>query len=214
MDALRVSSTDIDAYRRFRSDEGADLGDLLAQLRRETPPTEAMAAGTAFHAALETADPGAEFAQMEAHGFTFDLALDGEIDLPAIREMKETRDILIGSCLVTLVGKVDAIHGHTVYDHKLTSRYDPERFLNSMQWRVYLDVFGANTFVWNIFEARETGPKHRTIHALHRLTMHRYPGMDRDIAHELSLFIDLARTHLPERVKPREPLAFELLGQG
>lgn len=209
MDALRVSATDIDSYRRFRANEDAELADLLAHLRKETPPTEAMLAGTAFHAALEIAEPGAEFPQMEANGFLFDITVDAEIDLPQIREMKATRDYLIGDCLVTLVGKVDAIQGHTVFDHKLTGRYDAERFLGSYQWRVYLEVFGANTFVWNVFEAKETGPKHRTIHALHRLTAHRYPGMDRDVTRELSLFVDLARLHLPERMKPRKPLDFE-----
>src|SRR5690606_16073056 len=129
--SLRVSATDIDALRRYRADEEADLADLLAQLRRQSPPTEAMEAGTALHAALEASEPG-EHRELAANGFTFDLDVSGTLDLPVIREMKATRDYLIGGVLVTLVGKVDAAHGRRIDDHKFTSRFDAERFLGSM----------------------------------------------------------------------------------
>lgn len=214
MDAIRLSASDLDAYRRFRANEDAELADLIAHLRRETPPSEAMEAGTALHAALEIADPGAEFERMEANGYTFDMQIEGEIDMPAIRERKETREFMIGRTLATLVGKVDAIHGQRIEDHKFTGRFDPERFMASMQWRVYLTIFGANEFRWNIFEGREIAPKHYVISAFHQLRMHRYPGMERDVEHEVAQFIEFARCHLPERLTPREPLSFEYLGVG
>jgi hypothetical protein len=151
---------------------------------------------------------------MEANGFTFDMQVEAEIDLPTIREMKATRDYLVNQTLVTLVGKVDAIHGRTVTDHKFTGRYDPERFMGSIQWRVYLTVFDANEFVWNVFEGSEKEPRSYVIRHLHRLTMHRYPGMERDVLHEIGLFLEFARGHLPERFTPREPLAHEYLAAG
>ena len=40
MDCLRVSASDLDAFRYFMNNEEAELSDLLAQLRRETPPTQ------------------------------------------------------------------------------------------------------------------------------------------------------------------------------
>lgn len=198
MEALRVSATDIDAYRRFRGDEEADLADLLAQLRRESVPTPAMEAGTAFHAALESAAPG-EHRQLSANGFTFDLDVVGTLDLPPIREMKATRDYAFAGCLVTLVGKVDAAFGRRIDDHKFTGTFDAERFLGSYQWRIYLEVFGADQFRWNVFEGREGEPRRYVIHAMHPLTMHRYPGMAEDVARELGLFVEFARAHLPER---------------
>lgn len=200
MEKLRVSATDIDALRRFRDDEGADLADLLAQLRRESPPTPAMMAGTALHKALEFA-PDGEFEMLEADGYTFTFAASAEVDIPAIREIKATREYLIDGCAVTLVGKVDAVHGRRVDDHKFTSRYDAERFLNSYQWRIYLEVFEADEFRWNVFEGRETGEKQYTINSVHPLTMHRYPGMAEDVERELRAFVDLARRHLPEKIE-------------
>ena len=52
---MRMSATDLDAFRYWRDNEDADLGALVSQLRRELPPTEPMLAGTAFHKALELA---------------------------------------------------------------------------------------------------------------------------------------------------------------
>ena len=198
MDTLRVSATDIDAFRRYRDDEEADLILLLLQLRRESEPTEAMIAGTALHKALETVSFG-EFVGLEADGYTFSFETDAEIALPTIREVKATKSYEIGNCLVTLVGKVDAIHGKRVDDHKFTSRYDAERFLDSYQWRVYLDVFGADEFRWNVFEGRESAPRNYLITAIHPLIMHRYPGMEDDVRRELAEYVGFARRFLPER---------------
>lgn len=198
MDLIRVSATDIDALRYFRADDEADLADLLAQLRRESAPTDSMLAGTALHKALETAADG-EVKGFEIDGYRFSIDADAELDLPTIREMKATKEFIIGDCVVTLVGKVDAIHGRRVDDHKFTTRYDPERFLSSYQWRIYLDIFDADEFRWNIFEGRESAPKNYIISAFHPLRMHRYPGMARDIEREVTAFVRFARVHLPER---------------
>jgi hypothetical protein len=200
--ALRTSASDLDALRYYLANEDADLEKLVAQLRRELPPSEAMMAGTALHTILEHAWYG-DLTTAEADGFRFDFDVDGEVDLPAIREMKETREYLIDGVRVTLVGKVDAVHGRRVDDHKFTMRFDPERFMGSLQWRVYLEVFGADEFRWNVFEAREVGgpgSRHFCIHSLHQLTMHRYPGIGRDVEAALRQFLDFARQHLPERI--------------
>lgn len=202
MDTLRVSASDIDALRYFLADDDAELADLLAQLRRETPPTEAMTVGTALHAALEICQPGSH-GELSANGYTFEFRADCEIDLPEIRECKATQDYQIDGCLVTLVGKVDAIHGLRVDDHKFTSRYDAERFLNSYQWRVYLDIFGADEFRWNVFEGRQdtSDPQRYVIYNVHQLTTHRYPGMEEDVRRAVRTFLGFARQHLPERIK-------------
>jgi hypothetical protein len=203
METLRVSATDIDALRFYLyppiPEMEIELDELLRRLRRQEPPTPAMLAGTALHKALENAAAG-EFAGLAADGYTFSFDTDVELDLPAIREMKATREYRIDNCAMTLVGKVDGIHGRRVDDHKLTERFDAEKYLDSYQWRIYLDVFGADEFRWNIFEARESAPQNYLIKAVHPLKMHRYPGMTSDVERQLRSFLDFARTHLPERV--------------
>jgi hypothetical protein len=209
---MRLSATEIDSLRYYLANEDGDLDALIAQLRRQTPPTEAMMAGAALHAALEVAQPG-EYRVLQANGFAFEMP-DAEIDLPAFREIKATRDYFLGDVCVTLVGKVDAVHGRRVDDHKFTSRFDPDRFLNSYQWRVYLEIFEADEFRWNVFEGTESQPRHYFIRHVHPLRMYRYPGMIDDVEREVGKFIDFAREHLPERLTPREPEAWEYLAVG
>lgn len=195
---LRVSTTEIDLLRRFYDEEDADLADLVRQLRRLMPSTEAMEAGSALHKALETAEPG-DHKGFEQDGFTFSFETDVAIQLPAIREMKATATYEIEDTTVTLVGKVDAIHGRKVYDHKFTARFDADRYLDSYQWRIYLELFGADAFQWNIFVAIESAPRNYLIRDFHNLTMHRYPGMREDVERALADFVRFARFHLPER---------------
>lgn len=213
---LRTSATDLDALRRFLADDDPSpdaLPALLAQLRRELPPTESMRAGTALHALLETAKDG-DVVGLTDGEFTFSFEGDMEVSLPPIREMKETRLYLIDGVRVTLVGKVDAIHGRRVIDHKFTTHYDAERFLGSMQWRCYLEVFGADEFQWNVFEGRESAPKNYIIRALHELVTHRYPGMGTCVEDALRQFLAFARVHLPEKLVPWEPEPHEFLAAG
>jgi len=198
MPSIRVSATDIDAFRYFMADEEADLPALLARLRREEPPSESMLAGTALHKALENSADGS-LDEIESDGYHFVFAFEDELDLPAIRELKATSEYRIGDAVVTLVGKVDAVHGRRIDDHKFTSRYDAERFLGSYQWRVYLELFEADEFRWNVFEGRETDAKRYTISNFHKLTMRRYPGMRDDIIRELEAYVAFARVHMPER---------------
>jgi hypothetical protein len=203
MDTLRVSTTDLDKYRAFRGDEDADLATFLAELREPFRQTPSMAAGTALHAFLELADAveTAEITLTSGHTFVFDC--DATVDLPPIREMKQTGEYLVGGCLLTLVAKVDAVHGKRIDDHKFTGNYDAERFLSSYQWRAYLDVFGADQFRWNVFEGYEApeGSKRYRITNVHQLSAHRYPTMREDVERELELFVDFARRCLPERFK-------------
>lgn len=201
MQTIRISASDIDALRYYLAHEDASLDDLLASLRHEAAPTEAMLVGTALHAALEHCALG-DHPELSANGYTFEFRCDDEIDVPEIRELKATRDYDVAGCLVTLVGKVDGLHGRRVDDHKFTSRYDAERFMGSFQWRVYLDIFDADEFRWNVFEGRAdpADPKRYIVHSIHKLRMHRYPGMRSDLIAELRKFIDFARVHLPERI--------------
>jgi hypothetical protein len=211
---LRVSASDIDALRYYLAHDDADLSALIAQLRKETPQTPSMAAGTALHAALETCSDG-EFTELSANGYTFELACSGEIDLPTIREVKATKDYFINDCSVTLVGKVDAIHGRRVDDHKFTSRFDAERFLSSYQWKIYLDIFGADEFRWNIFEGRQDSqnPQNYAIYGFHKLTVHRYPDMTWDVVRALGQFVDFAREYLPERFETSLPSHNAMMAQ-
>lgn len=196
---MRVSVTELDSFRRYLADEEADLEQLLRQLRKQEPPSEPMLAGIALHKALELSQP-CEVLALEQDGFRFEFDSNIELALTEIREIKAEKVYLVDGYPVTVVGKIDHMHGRRVDDHKSTGRFDAERFLESYQWRYYLDIFGADTFQWNVFEmAEQTEPRLYKVFAFHQLRQYRYGSMHDDCLRLVRAFLDFARSHLPER---------------
>lgn len=189
---FRVS--ECESFRQWRADEEAELSDLLARLRGEIPPSDAMLAGTAFHRALELATVG-EAAELEANGYRFTLDCDACLALPDVRELRASK--AYGP--ITITGCVDVIHGLRIEDHKTTGRFDPDRYLDGYQWRFYLDIFGAKVFRWNVFEIREKAPRVYSVFAAHQLEQHAYQRMHDDCARLASDLHQFALTHMPER---------------
>lgn len=200
MMTFRVS--EVESFRQWRQDEDAELETLLARLRGQTEPSAAMLAGTAFHKALETAPTGLEVTEISANDYTFTFAGNFTVELPAIREVRASKTWLVDGEPVCISGQLDAIHGKRVEDHKTTGRFDPERYLTGYQWRLYLTIFGADAFRWNVFEITETDePGHWQVFAQHRLEQCRYPGMEADCERLVTDLARFARNYMPERVK-------------
>ena len=202
---MRVSATNIDSYRFYRQDEEGitSLEKLIAQLRREEPPSEKMLVGSALHKALELAEEG-EHKFLSQDGYSFEFSTDATIDLPCIREIKATEKWMVDGAPITLVGVADCVSGWRIDDHKTTSSsFDAEKYLNSFQWRIYLELFGIDVFRWNVFEMRQdrNNWKHYHIRDVHRLQAYRYPGMRQDIEDELKMFVDFASTYLPDHFR-------------
>lgn len=189
---FRVS--EVESFRQFRDDEEAELSDFLARMRNEVPPSQAMLAGTAFHDVLEHAQVG-ELAAAEAQGFKFIIEVDTELALAPIRELRSSKQY--GG--LTVSGKLDALIGLRVEDHKTTGRFDPDRYLAGYQWRYYLSIFGAQVFRWNVFEMREIEPMTYLVHKFHTLEQCRYPAMESDCEQLAADLEQFARLHMPER---------------
>ena len=193
----RVSN--VEAHRQwlnwkplFDGQEEPTLEDHIRFLTVDEP-TEQMMAGTAFHKALEIAQDG-DYEVLEANGYKFHLP-DAELSLPVIRELRGYGQY--GP--ITVTGQVDGIEGAVICDHKTTSRFDPERYLDGCSWRFYLEMFGADVFVWNIFEIKELDPKVYQVKAPQIMRAYRYPGMAADCERHASAFYDFARSvNLPD----------------
>lgn len=175
----------------FDGQEEPTVEDLVRFITVDEP-SEAMKAGTAFHAALELAQNGAHDA-FEVNGYRFILP-DAELSLPPIREMRAYGEY--GGLTVT--GQVDAVEGRSVTDHKTTGRFDPERYLNGCQWKFYLDLFEADEFRWNIFEIKEVEPLVYRVSAPHVLKAYRYPEMHQHCAELAADYLSFAREHMPQ----------------
>lgn len=193
---MRVSVSDIECYRRYRDNEGVTLEECLAQLRRESPRTRAMEAGSALHKLLENANYGDEFLYAEQDGFNFYFGCDADLQVPEVRELKGEVEIETPSGLVTLVGVVDAVD-REISDYKLTGRFDGERFADSYQWRCYLMMFKADRFVYKVFVGQEnTAGDEWNIREYHELPVYRYPGMEQDVYREVAEYAAFAQKYL------------------
>jgi hypothetical protein len=200
---MRVSVTELDAYRKYRDSEDVTRDELVERLLYRYPPTPRMLAGRRFHAGLEFAQAGiVEDFQDEGYLFTFAPEFDATLELPPVRELKASRVYLIDGKPVELVGVVDAIDGLRVDDHKFSVGFTPETFLRGYQWRCYLDIFAARWFRWNVFVGKEAGDRHYQITALHRLEAYRYPGLHEDVVRNLTDLARFVRQHVPQRARP------------
>lgn len=194
---IRISVTDLESYRYWRSSEDSTLEDLIARLMKRDPPTPQMEAGRAFARLFEQAEDGAyDAADMDGWRFRFDL--DAHIELPPVRELKAESLFNTPSGPVTLVGKVDSLDGLTVHDQKLSERFEAERYVDSLQWRSYLVMFGAREFVYDVFLGRYDG-MHVTVYDYHALHFHAYPNMKRDVERAVNELAEVIAKYLPER---------------
>ena len=185
---IRLSVTDLDQYLYWLSmeDEGPEW--LINRLTT-FEPSPAMAAGSAFHDAMERLTNSVSL--LVHDGYKFNIVCDAEMSLPSQRELKIEREILPG---IVLVGKIDALDGNRIIDYKLTERLDAERYFDSMQWRAYLTLFETNEFEYSIFEGSPDRGRELdyTIHAHHSLKFYSYNGMADDVkdcARQLAAFI-------------------------
>ncbi|HEX5464428.1 MAG TPA: hypothetical protein VFW88_06900 [Burkholderiales bacterium] len=185
----RVSN--IETFRRWRQDEDQGVEDLIARLTT-FEPNEAMLAGTAFHKALELAQPGS-YDRLTANGYTFILP-DAELALPEIRELRASAEY--GPLTVT--GKFDAMHGKRIEDHKTTAQFKPDGYFEGCQWRFYLDIFGADVFRWNVFVIRPVADKTYEVDTPQILEQCRYPGLHDDCERLAADFYDFAARYMPD----------------
>lgn len=195
MKAWRVSN--VEAFRQFELDEEAEPGQFIGELLHGFEPSAAMVAGTAFHKALEDAPTGLCVSALEALGHTFTFRGDFEVRLPVIRELRASKAYVVDGKPIVISGQVDGIEGLRIDDHKTTSRFDPDRYLTGYQWRLYLDIFGASVFRWNVFEINELDfPGLYEVRDQHTLEQYRYPALGADCQALVERFARFVREHV------------------
>lgn len=167
-------------------------------LDKDRSANEKMRAGTALHSFLEQGSEG-EYPQGRVGDYIFVFDCDCQIAIPKMREVRAYRKY--GDLTVT--GKTDALDGKRISDYKLIidHQVEGEQYMDSYQWRYYLDLFGADIFDYVIFEAHEEPSndecRYIRIHEVHKITQYRYPELHRDCANLAAEFLAAAE-HSPE----------------
>ena len=95
-----------------------------------------------------------------------------------------------GFGLVKLGMRVDVLRGATVRDIKVTHRKpDLQDYIDSLQWKVYLEALQANRFVYDLFEVKDL-KRGREIIPYEPLECYPYPGMRADIEEAILAVLD------------------------
>lgn len=172
--SMTATVSRLDSFRYWRGNEDATTEDWLKDL--SAPPNHRMDVGAAFQTVLENLSVGGEFANCVADGISFNFKCDAAI--PQLTPVYGQKDY--GPVLVR--GKAGIVDGKRVEVFKTTKRFEAEKRQDDYQWRLYLDLFDADEFVWNIFVIAPNNPDETNYDVMdyHRLTAHRYPGLHDD----------------------------------
>lgn len=180
---MRLSVTTVEAYRLFRTEEWMTWERFRNQVIGEYEPTEDMQRGTAFHSILEY--PGHYRDEASGNYICDGFEMDGaSIDRflcwmpPGLPEVKTELEM----CGHTVVGKCDLLAGLEVHDFKCPKQIKPDGYHASYQWRLYLEIFGCDLFVYDVCDLRPVKRGSNVYHIWdwHPYKLYRYPSIRED----------------------------------
>jgi hypothetical protein len=100
--------------------------------------------------------------------------------VPDHREIELTK--LYGDMTVT--GHADGISldPDFVTDYKTTSRFDADRYMESFQWKFYLDMSGMKEMLYQVFVMKPFAREehHYSVKEFHTMRQYAYPDMHDD----------------------------------
>lgn len=211
-----IRTTAIEAFRRYLHNGDYDRYEITEQsvIDSVTGKFEGNTytrIGTAFHKIIQDGDFDLDY-NPEYHGYDINIdgnivkftmaqarvALDYRDEHPsAYHEFRGYKDY--GRAIVT--GCADMIDGVEIRDIKTKySTPSDSEYINSCQWRYYLDIFGADTFHFDLFvfhdynkdkHGYDVRPLELTRHTP-PITCYRYPEMENDNLVLLNQFMDWA----------------------
>lgn len=216
---MRMRVSDIDSYKYYMEHEEKTYEEFISELRREATPRPQMFAGTALHEALEQSAWGDTITH--AGGTVCPVVDLGGIDvtLPipthGIVEMdaRKTYETSVGT--VDLRGRVDLVAGDHIYDYKLTSSPDVEKYIEAAQWRAYIDMLDAYAMTYYIFGYSKRvdhdsswGEKYYvTSFAEH--TFYRYPTMVDELRQDIDEFARFYQEHVVQPYTQKQGAALK-----
>ena len=151
---IKISATQLESYRRLL-DGALSPEQFERQLLRLDPPNEMMSKGIAFHEMMQTEDPSV-FEGM----FSSDCIADARSKMDyrsKVFEYKVRRVYRTKYGDISVTGVADQLLGLDVVEIK--TKYSPisyDAYADSMQWRVYCELFGARFVHYKVFEFADT----------------------------------------------------------
>ena len=150
---IKISATQLEAYRRFCND-AMTQDQFERSLLRLDPPSPIMERGSAFHEMVQTETPELYEGIFSDNCITQARA---KIDYRnSIFEHKVRRifPTAFGDVLVT--GMADQLVGREVVEIKTKySSINYDTYADSLQWRVYCELFRADAVIYKVFQFKD-----------------------------------------------------------
>jgi hypothetical protein len=149
---IKVSASNLDSYLKYI--HGAINEDMLiVSLLSYSEPSLKMQIGTEFHSSIEDIHKPCKIfnpSQLQAVREQYSSALNNNA---GVHEMKVRGIIDIPSGQLVLTGMADLLNGLKVVEFKTTfGSFDIDRYFESIQWQVYLHLFGTDVVEYVVFQ--------------------------------------------------------------
>jgi len=152
-----VRVTNLEKYRRFRDNETETYDDeqsVIDSLSGQFTGNDLTQIGSAFHLIIELKkdvkpQQGVKFSQTQI----LQAIVHSENISPFVAEVPQRK--LYNTCLgkIWVTGTTDVLQGTVLRDTK--TKFTPPLmadYYRSYQWRLYLDLFGLDRFIYDVFE--------------------------------------------------------------
>lgn len=187
---MRVKATTVESFRLLCSASAPWMTEdrFLAQLRGEVAPTEEMLLGRAVHACIEAPD---RYRQPDGSYFAEDRALPADLveaclaAVPSggVREVRGEKAYTVRGGEVTVSCIADLLLGNAIFEHKTRWRpWEPKDYADSLQWRIYADVFWGASVTYTAFQLARTEEGGIRLVDTNTLCLYPYPDMRAEVA--------------------------------
>ena len=191
-----ITVTDLEGYRYYQTHEWLTFGKYLDQLLRREPPSPAMEWGTKWHRYLQDMAMGRDVSHNPSLYGEYEWQVEPELLQPEVVEMAVSKVYVVNGREVLMRGRIDAKVGRTIIDYKTSKSPDMESYMDSYQWRAYLDMEGnSDMFRYDVFTMSEpmkkkvamgnkiitTTDEYRVVRDYNYIELSKYPTLHEDV---------------------------------
>lgn len=164
----RVRVTQLEKFRRFRDEVSSfDTEEsVIETLSGDFKGNEYTQIGTAFHKIIEDGNAlyiGNDEFKLQSDVTVFmnkqqvDTAFQYRNSIPeAFHEVRLDKDYQTPFFDINVTGCADIIHGNIIHDIKTKySTPQQQEYIDSCQWRFYLEVFELDQFIFDLFQFKD-----------------------------------------------------------
>lgn len=193
---LRIAPSKIDAFKRFVLAEDSEATETMYinEIMKGKEKSRPMILGTAFHLILENPEKYLFKDVYICNDISFPIDIVNECidyinyDFPF--EVRTTKEYQLENEIIVVNGVVDQLEGLCINEHKTTwSSFDYDRYCNSYQWKLYLNMFEAEKLNYKTFQMYD-GANGIVLKGIREFSFEPYLKMENDIYNILNEFVN------------------------